>query len=95
MDPDRDLLEQALGGAALAPRPLDTGGYTRSRAWRVETPDGPVFVKEAQDEGSLAMLRREAIVYRGVRGQFLSGFVGFADGGERVPQARNDLGRLE
>jgi hypothetical protein len=83
--PDRDLLEQALGGTALDARPLDTGGYTRSRAWRVETPDGPVFAKEAEDEGSLEMLRREAIVYRGVRGRFLPGFVGFAgDGGHAL-----------
>ena len=81
---DLELAHAALGGVALASRPLDAGGYTRSRAWRVETHDGPVFVKQAEDEGSLHMLRREATVYRAVPGTFLPFFVGFADSGERA-----------
>ncbi|MFO7571054.1 MAG: phosphotransferase [Gaiellaceae bacterium] len=68
----------------MSTRPLDMGGYTRSRTWRVESTDGTVFVKEAADEGSLYMLRREAAVYRSVRGAFLPALVGFADRGERA-----------
>jgi hypothetical protein len=82
--PDRELLHGALGCEALSCAPVDAGGYTKSRAWRIETRDGPAFVKEAEDEGSLAMLRREAVVYGGVAGPFLPGFVGFADAGERA-----------
>ena len=81
---DLELLEQAIGGSAVEWQPLDTGGYTRSCAWRVATPDGDMFVKEAEDEGSLFMLRREALVYRGLAGPFLPGFVGFADSGDRA-----------
>jgi hypothetical protein len=84
VEPDRDLLEQAVGGASHEAQPLDTGGYTRSRAWRVRTPEGTAFVKEAADEGSLSMLRREAIVYRELTGPFLPAFVGFADRGDRA-----------
>jgi aminoglycoside phosphotransferase (APT) family kinase protein len=80
--PDLELLEEALGAAPASWRPVDTGGYTRSRAWRVETPDARVFAKQAEDAGSLHMLRREAAVYRGVQGSFLPSFVGFADSGE-------------
>jgi len=84
VEPDLELVRTALGVTALAWQPLDTGGYTRSRAWRVETGDGPVFVKQADDEGSLHMLRRESAVYRGVAGSFLPSFVGFADSGNRA-----------
>ena len=79
MDPDPELLRAAVSEGVLAWEPLDTGGYTRSQAWRVETEAGPVFVKQADDEGSLHMLRRERAVYRSVAGSFLPGFVGFAD----------------
>jgi hypothetical protein len=41
-------------------------------------------VKQAADEGSLQMLRREALVYRGVSGPFLPGFLGVADSEERA-----------
>ena len=81
---DRELLAEALGDAALSAEPVDTGGYTRSHAWRADTPAGPAFVKQAQDEGSLTMLRREAIVYRGVTGAFLPALMGFADAGDRA-----------
>ncbi len=84
MGPDLELVRTAVGEAALTWEPLDTGGYTRSRAWRVETGDGPVFVKQADDEDSLYMLRRESAVYRGVAGSFLPSFVGFADSGTRA-----------
>lgn len=84
MEPDLGLIAEAVGSDLLATQPLRVGGYTRSRAWRVMTRDGPVFAKEAEDEGSLQMLRREALVYREVRGPFLPAFVGFADSGERA-----------
>jgi hypothetical protein len=77
--PDLELLRAAVGERVLAWQRLDTGGYTRSHAWRVETGDGLVFVKQADDEGSLHMLRRERAVYRGVAGSFLPNFVGYAD----------------
>lgn len=83
MEPDLELLAEAVGNATAWER-LRTGGYTRSRAWRVATADGPVFAKEGDDEGSLHMLRREAVVYREVRGPFLPAFVGFADRGDRA-----------
>lgn len=84
MEPDLELVAEAIGSAPLAWHPVRSGGYTRSRAWRVMTRDGLVFAKEAEDEGSLQMLRREALVYREVRGPFLPAFVGFADSGERA-----------
>jgi len=76
---DLELLEEALGGTPVSWRRLHAGGYTRSRTWRVQTRDGNLFVKEADDEGSLSMLRREALVYQSVRGPFLPSFVAFAD----------------
>lgn len=84
MRPDLELLVEVLGNEPASWEPVTTGGYTRSRAWRVATNDGLAFVKEADDEGSLSMLRREAVVYRSVRGPFLPAFVGFADSGERA-----------
>jgi aminoglycoside phosphotransferase len=82
--PDLELVHTAVGEVTGAWKPLDGDGYTRSRAWRVETTDGPVFVKQAEDEGSLSMLRRESVVYRGVAGPFLPSLVGFADSGDRA-----------
>ena len=84
INPDHDLLTEALGRESMGWERMDAGGYTRSRTWRVSTRDGAVFVKEAEDEGSLHMLRREALVYREVRGSFLPTFVGFADSGEKA-----------
>lgn len=84
MEPDLALLEEAIGSSAASWEPLSTGGYTLSRAWRVMTNDGLVFAKEAEDEGSLHMLRREALVYRDVRGPFLPAFVGYADSGDKA-----------
>jgi hypothetical protein len=82
--PDLELLSEALGHQPSSWEHVDTGGYTRSRAWRVTTKDGLVFAKEAEDEGSLHMLRREALVYREVKGSFLPAPVGFADRGDRA-----------
>ena len=84
MTPDPDLLASALGSTPRRCEPLAHAGYTRSRTWRAETTDGSYFVKEAADEGSLHMLRREALVYRTVDATFLPGFVGFADAGDRA-----------
>ena len=84
MTPDLDLLTEAIGHEPRSWKPVNTGGYTCSRAFRVETRDGLVFAKEAEEAGSLHMLRREATVYRGVHGPFLPAFVGFADSGERA-----------
>lgn len=84
MTPDLELLTQALGHEPRSWEAVDAGGYTRSQAWRVTTSDGPVFVKTAEEAGSLHMLRREAVVYREVRGPFLPSFVGFADSGQRA-----------
>lgn len=85
MKPDRALLATALGGRApLAWEAMSEGGYTRSQAWRVATNEGPVVVKQAEDAGSLQMLRREAVVYQGVQGPFLPSFVGFAESDERA-----------
>jgi hypothetical protein len=82
--PDLELIAAALGSEPRSLEPLSQGGYTRSLSWRVETPDGPAFVKEAEDEGSLHMLRREAFVYQEVHGPFLPGYRGFADSGARA-----------
>jgi hypothetical protein len=82
--PDLDLLAQALGAKPTSWESMNAGGYTRSNAFRVTTSDGLIFAKEAEDGGSLHMLRREAVVYRSVRGAFLPAFVGFADSGERA-----------
>lgn len=83
MGPDADLLRTAIGTEAVSLEPVG-GGYTRSQAWKVSTPGGTVFAKQADDEGSLHMLRREAVVYESVRAPFLPGFVGFADRGDRA-----------
>lgn len=82
--PDLDLVTAALGTSPRAFTRVGAGGYTRSERWRVETADGAVFVKQAEDEGSLHMLRREGLVYREVQGSFLPGYVGFADSGTRA-----------
>jgi hypothetical protein len=82
--PDLDLLTSALGSTPTRCESLTHGGYTRSRTWRAETTDGSFFAKEAADDGSLHMLRREVLVYRTVDGAFLPGFVGFADAGDRA-----------
>jgi Phosphotransferase enzyme family len=87
VEPDLELVTAALGAQPLSFEPLSQGGYTRSASWRVETSDGVVFVKQAQDEGSLHMLRREALVYDHVRGPFLPGYIGFADNGSRAALA--------
>lgn len=84
MEPDLELVAEAVGSVPIAWQPVRSGGYTRSRAWRVTTAHSCAFAKEADDQGSLSMLRREALVYRGVKGPFLPSFVGFADSGERA-----------
>ncbi|MGH3085006.1 MAG: phosphotransferase, partial [Gaiellaceae bacterium] len=84
MQPDLELVTNALGARPRSFEPLNQGGYTRSLSWRVETSDGAAFVKQAEDEGSLHMLRREALVYQHVRGPFLPGYRGFADNGTRA-----------
>lgn len=86
MEPDLDLVAEAIGSPPKSWEPVRSG-YTRSRAWRMESPDGPVFVKEAADEGSLSMLRSEALVYPNVSGAFIPGFIGFADRGARAALA--------
>jgi len=78
--PDRALVTAAVGTWPERLTPLDGGGYTRSRTWWAKTQDGSVFLKEASHEGSLAMLKREAIVYANVSGSFLPALVGFAEG---------------
>ena len=87
IEPDLRLIAEAVGSAPITWEPLRSGGYTRSRAWRVTTTDGLVFAKEADDEGSLHMLRREAVVYKGVQGRFLPSFVGFADADDHATLA--------
>ncbi len=82
--PDLELVTAALGAQPRSFERRSVGGYTRSERWRVETADGHAFVKQAEDEGSLHMLRREAMVYQHVHGPFLPGFVGFADNGDRA-----------
>lgn len=87
MEPDLDLVAEAIGSRPTAWRAARGGGYTRSGAWLVDTAAGPVFVKQAEDDGSLFMLRQEALVYSSVAGPFLPAFVGFADAGERAALA--------
>lgn len=84
VEADLELMASALGSQPCSLERVSTGGYTRSLSWRAGTDDGPAFVKQAEDEGSLHMLRREALVYQHVRAPFLPGYVGFADGGERA-----------
>lgn len=87
MEPDLDLVTEAIGGRPTAWRTARGAGYTRSGAWRVETAAGPVFVKQAEDDGSLTMLRREALVYSSVAGPFVPALIGFADAGDRAALA--------
>jgi aminoglycoside phosphotransferase (APT) family kinase protein len=84
VEPDLELVAAALGARPLALEPIGGGGYTQSATWRAETPGGASFVKQAEEAGSLAMLRREALVYSSVSGSFLPAYVGFADSGERA-----------
>ena len=87
LQPDLELISAALGAQPRSFEPVNQGGYTRSLSWRVETAGGPAFVKQAEDEASLHMLRREALVYEHVRGPFLPGYIGFADAGCRAALA--------
>ena len=89
--PDLELVTAALGSQPRSFEHISAGGYTRSERWRVETADGRAFVKQAEDEGSLHMLRREATVYQHVHGPFLPGYRGFADSGERAVLAIDHL----
>ena len=82
--PDLELVATALGARPRSFEHVSVGGYTRSERWRVATADGHAFVKQAEDAGSLHMLRREATVYQHVHGPFLPGYVGFADSGDRA-----------
>lgn len=82
--PDLELVAAALGSSPRSFERVEAGGYTRSERWRVDTRDGRAFVKQAEDEGSLHMLRREAVVYAEVHGPFLPRYVGFADSGTRA-----------
>jgi Phosphotransferase enzyme family len=84
MDPDLELVGEALRARPADWQAVGRAGYTRSVAWRVTSVDGQAFVKQAEDEGSLAMLRREALVCSNVSGTFLPSFVGFADAGDRA-----------
>ena len=84
MRPDQELLTEALGSEPIACARVSTGGYTQSLTFRAETTDGLVFVKEATNPGALEMLRREAVVYEGVRAPFLPALAGFADRGDRA-----------
>jgi hypothetical protein len=87
LQPDRELIAEALGASPRSLEPVSGGGYTRSGSWRTETGSSRAFVKQAEDEGSLHMLRREALVYRHVRGPFLPSYIGFADAGDRAALA--------
>jgi hypothetical protein len=82
--PDLELVAAALGSSPLSLAATAGGGYTQSASWRAETADGPVFLKQAEEAGSLSMLRREALVYEHVAGPFLPAFAGFADAGGRA-----------
>jgi hypothetical protein len=81
---DLDLVLEAVGSRPTGWRPARGSGYTRSGAWQVDSAAGAVFAKQADDKGSLTMLRREALVYSSVSGPFLPAFVGFADSGDRA-----------
>ena len=93
MTGDLELVEAAIGTPPIAREAVRGAGYTSTAAWRVETRAGPVFVKEASDRGGLAMLRREALVYRRVSGSFLPALVGYADAGDRAVLAIEYLAR--
>jgi hypothetical protein len=84
VEPDLDLVAKALGAHPTSLVPAAGGGYTRSGSWIAETADGLAFVKQAEEAGSLSMLRREAVLYEGVRAGYLPGFRGFADDGTRA-----------
>ena len=93
MEPDLELLREALGEPVVGWAPAHERGYTRTRRWRVRTASGPRFVKEAWEEGPLAMLRREALVYGNVTGPFMPGFEDFADAGDHACLALELLDR--
>ena len=93
MEPDLELLREALGEPVVGWAPAHERGYTQTRRWRVRTASGPRFVKEAWNEGALAMLRREALVYVSVTGPFMAGFEGFADAGDHACMAIELLDR--
>jgi hypothetical protein len=69
------------------------GGYTRAGRWRVRFRDGSrAFVKAADDELVLRMLRAEIGVYEFVAGAFLPQLVEAADEGSRAYLVLEDLG---
>jgi len=70
------------------------GGYTRSPKWRVELRDGSgAFVKVADEERLLQMLRTELVVFRGVRGAFLPELIALHDDGDRAMLVVEDLSK--
>ncbi|MEX2211208.1 MAG: hypothetical protein WD689_05535 [Gaiellaceae bacterium] len=70
-----------------------TGGYTRASRFRARFADGSsAFVKAADDDLVLRMLRREITVYESVAGGFLPRVLEAADEGSRAYLVLEDLG---
>lgn len=84
VEPDLELINAALGSRPRSLEPVGGRGYTQSATWRAETADGVAFVKQAEEAGSLEMLRSETLVHSSVSGPFLPAYTGSADSGERA-----------
>jgi Phosphotransferase enzyme family len=68
------------------------GGYTRAFKWRATLRDGTtVFVKAADDELGLRMVRVELLIYQGVAGTFLPHVVDVYHEDERALLVLEDL----
>jgi hypothetical protein len=78
-------LEGVLGTPPVRRREVESGGYGRVNAhWHVELADGrTVFVKQALSGPDAAgWLRKERLVYEGVRGSFMPEYFGDYDEGD-------------
>jgi hypothetical protein len=78
-------LESVLGTPAVRWSQVESGGYGRVNAhWQVELADGrTVFVKHAVSGPDAAgWLRKERLVYEGVRGPFMPEYFGAHDEGD-------------
>jgi hypothetical protein len=82
-----------LRSAPATWRPVSGGGHTPARRWIVVLRDGTTaFVKVATDDLTASWLRDEHVVYSLLRGkEFMPGYVGFSDDGERPALALEDL----
>jgi hypothetical protein len=94
--PAREV-SQAAGARVVGHELVESGGYgVVSAHWLVSLADGrTAFVKHALTDDAVPWLRKERIVYEGVRGRFMPAYLGSYDDGGTTVLLLEDLSRAE